>query len=357
MRGSPHAHGDKCVRHRHGHNPNGDESYHHNSRLRGILLTVFRPHSHDATKSIDAALKTSREGITTLKISVAGLVLTAIFQAIAFSFSGSVSVLGDTIHNFADALTALPLGLAFWLGGRPANKRYTYGYGRSEDIAGVIIIVIVATSSVIAVREAVTRSIHPRPVHQVAWVVVAGLVGFAGNELVAAYRIRVGRKIASAALVADGVHARADGFTSLAVVAGALGVAAGWQLADPIVGLLINLTILLILKDAARTLYRRLMDAVEPELVDEITAVLASSPGIEAVQAVRVRWVGHQLHAEAEIVSDADLTVAGGHGIAEVAHHHLLHRIPRLTKATIHTNPCGHDGHDPHALTSHHSAN
>lgn len=190
--------------------------------------------------------------------------------------------------------------------------------------------------------------------HNVEWVIAAGLIGVIGNELVAVYRIRVGRKIGSAALVADGLHARTDGLTSLAVVLGAIGVAAGAQVADPVVGLVITVAILLVLNDAARDIYRRLMDSVEPGLVDAVERILNAVPGVEAVEPVRIRWVGHQLRAEAAIISDADLSLADAHAIAEEAHHRLLHEIPRLAEATIHSNPCDHDGRDHHARTAHH---
>ncbi|MGI9079512.1 MAG: cation diffusion facilitator family transporter [Acidimicrobiales bacterium] len=315
---------------------------------------MFSPHSHDAAESIDTALTASAEGIRALKISLAALAITAAFQLVIVAASGSVALLGDTVHNFADALTAVPLGIAFMVGRRRPTKRYTYGYGRSEDLAGIFVVAMIALSSAVAAWEAVRRLLDPRPVHNIAWVVVAGLVGFAGNELVAVYRIRVGRKIGSAALVADGLHARTDGLTSLAVVVGALGVAAGWDLADPIVGLLITVAILFVLKDAARDIYRRLMDSVEPGLVDDVHRVLSSVPGVQAVEGVHIRWLGHELRAEAEITSDADLSLADAHAIAEEAHHRLLHDIRRLGHATIHTSPCGHDGRDHHAATAHH---
>jgi len=329
----------------HDHGPGG---------IRGFVAGVFSPHSHDAAESIDTALTASAEGIRALKISLAGLAVTAAFQLVVVLVSGSVALLGDTIHNFSDALTAVPLGIAFLLGRRRPTKRYTYGYGRSEDLAGIFVVAMIALSSAIAAWEAMQRLLDPRAVHNIAWVMVAGFVGFVGNELVAVYRIRVGRKIGSAALVADGLHARTDGLTSLAVVIGALGVAAGWQLADPIVGLLITIAILFVLKDAARDIYRRLMDSVDPELVDEVERVLASVPGVQAVEGVCIRWIGHELRAEAEIVSDADLSLADAHAIAEEAHHRLLHDIRRLSQATIHSSPCGHDGRDHHAPTAHH---
>jgi len=335
-----HVHADK-----HDHGAGGHD--HGPGGIRGFVAGIFSPHSHDAAESIDTALTASAEGIRALKISLAGLAVTAAFQLVVVLVSGSVALLGDTIHNFSDAI-------AFLLGRRRPTKRYTYGYGRSEDLAGIFVVAMIALSSAVAGWEAIQRLLDPRTVHNIAWVVVAGLVGFVGNELVAVYRIRVGRKIGSAALVADGLHARTDGLTSLAVVIGALGVAAGWRLADPIVGLLITVAILFVLKDAARDIYRRLMDSVEPELVDDVYRVLASVPGVQGVEEVRIRWLGHELRAEAEIISDADLSLADAHAIAEEAHHRLLHDIRRLGQATIHSSPCGHDGRDHHAPTAHH---
>jgi cation diffusion facilitator family transporter len=289
-----------------------------------------------------------------LKVSLAGLAATAAMQLAVVLVTGSVALLSDTIHNFADALTAIPLGLAFWLGRKPPNRRYTYGYGRSEDLAGVFIVLTIAASCVLAAWEAVIRLMHPRAMHQIPWVALAGVIGFAGNELVAVYRVRVGRRIGSAALVADGVHARTDGLSSLAVVAGALGAALGWRLADPVAGLVITATILAVVRNAARDIYRRLMDAVDPALVERTRSVLEAVPGIEAVEAVRIRWVGHELRAEAEVVSDRDLSLAEAHSIAEEAHHRLLHEVTRLSQATIHTSPGDHHGGDPHAVTAHH---
>ena len=202
--------------------------------------------------------------------------------------------------------------------------------------------------------EALHRLADPQEVRHIAWVLLAGLAGFAGNEWVASYRIRVGRRMGSAALVADGLHARADGFTSLAVVAGAAGSAAGWDAADPIVGLLITAAILAVLRRAARDIYRRLMDSVDPALVDQVRTVLGGVAGVESVDTVRIRWIGHQLHAESEVVTDCDLSVAAAHAITEAAHHRLLHEIPRLARVTIHANPCTHDGRDHQNETAHH---
>lgn len=354
-RGHHDGHADPAEGNAGPHDHDHDDGHDHGrGGIRGFIASFFSPHSHDATDSIDSALTASAEGIRALKISLVGLAITAAFQVVIVIISGSVALLADTIHNFSDALTAVPLGIAFLLGRRRATKRYTYGYGRAEDLAGIFIVAMIALSAAVAGWEAVRRLLDPQEVRNVGWVLVAGIGGFIGNELVAVYRIRVGRKIGSAALVADGLHARTDGFTSLAVVAGALGVLAGWPLADPIVGLLITVAILFVLKGAARDIYRRLMDSVDPELVDDVHRVLASVPGVQAIETVRIRWIGHELRAEAEIVSDADLSLADAHEIAEEAHHRLLHDIRRLAQATIHSSPCRHDGRDHHTTTAHH---
>src|SRR6185369_7571165 len=237
-----------------------------------VLSHVARPHSHDVADRVDSALEASADGIRTLWISFGVLAVTTVVQVVVVVLSGSVALLGDTVHNFADALTALPIGVAFVLGRRGATRRYTYGFGRAEDLAGIAVLLVITGSAVFAAYEAINRLAHPRPVTHLPALVAAGLVGFVGNELVARYRIRTGRGIGSAALVADGLHARTDGFTSLAVVAGAIGVAAGWDAADPVVGLVITATILAVLRGAIAEIYRRLMDAVDPTLVDAAEA-------------------------------------------------------------------------------------
>jgi len=314
------------------------------------------PHSHDTGNKVDLAMETSRDGMRTLWISLSVLGATALLQALVVALSGSVALLGDTIHNGADALTALPLGLAFLIGRRPATRRYTYGYGRAEDLAGIAIVLTIAASSALAAYTAIDRLIHPRDVAHLPVVALAALVGFAGNEWVARYRIRTGRRIGSAALVADGLHARTDGFTSLAVLLGAGGVAAGWRWADPVVGLVITVAILAVLRDAARQIYHRLMDAVDPGAIDAAEAALAGVTGVRGVAGVQMRWIGHALRAEAGIIVDAHLTVAQAHAIAVQAEHALIHAVPRLTAATIHTDhpPLPGTLDDPHAALAHH---
>jgi cation diffusion facilitator family transporter len=336
--------------------PGGGHDHQHSSGLRGFVLSLCRPHSHDAADSVDSALESSIEGIRAVKISLVALGVTAIAQLIVVLITGSVALLADTIHNFSDALTAIPLWIAFVLSRRPANRRYTYGYGRAEDLAGVFIVAMIALSATVAGYESIRRLVDPQPITH-AWVVLAaGLIGFAGNELVAIYRIRVGNKIGSAALVADGLHARTDGFTSLAVVIGAIGVMAGFPLADPIVGLLITGAILAVLRGAARDIYRRLMDAVDPDLVDAAEAALREVSGVRRVDSVQLRWIGHRMRAETVLTVDDTLSVVQAHAIADEAHHQLIHRVPRLDDVTVHVNPTTRPGVDHHTATGHHRA-
>jgi cation diffusion facilitator family transporter len=344
--------------HPHGAGESQSQDHEHAERA-GWLDRLRRPfgdgHSHDPAQVADAQLEASERGQRALLVSVLGLGTTALLQAVVVGLSGSVALLGDTLHNFADALTAVPLAVAFRLGRRPANRRYTYGYGRAEDLAGIAIVLFIAGSCALAAFEAVRRLREPADVHYLGAVAAAALVGFAGNELVARYRIAVGREIGSAALVADGLHARTDGFASLAVLLGVAGVALGIPLADPVVGLGITGAILVVGWDAARQVYRRLMDAVDPALVERVEQVLRATPGVLGVGELRLRWIGHRLRAECAVVVDHHLTVVEGHQIAEEAEHRLLHQVPRLTAALVHADPVPHQGTDYHELTGPHT--
>ncbi|MFD1322697.1 cation diffusion facilitator family transporter [Micromonospora sonneratiae] len=327
----------------------GVQVHEHDDRWWNRLWHRVAGHSPDTADQVHSALESSREGMRALWVSLLGMGVTAVVQAVIVVLSGSVALLGDSLHNVADALTAVPLGIAFLIGRRAATRSYTYGYGRAEDLAGIVIVVAIASSVVLAGWTAVNRLLHPAEVTHLPYVALAGVVGFIGNELVARYRIRVGRRIGSAALVADGLHARADGFTSLAVIAAAAGAWAGWSWSDPVVGLAIAVAMTFTLKDATREVYRRLMDAVDPALVDQAEAALQAVAGVRDVTAVRMRWIGHHLHAEADLVVDADLTLLAAHEVAADAEHQLMTAIPRLAGATVHTDPACYPGAHHHA--------
>jgi len=326
----------------HGHSHGHGHDHRHSGGVRGAIREIFAPHSHDSADSVDDALEASEIGIRAVKISLVVLGVTALAQVIVVGLSGSVALAADTVHNFSDALTAVPLWIAFALGRRAATRRFTYGYGRAEDLAGLFVVVMIALSAVVAGVEATRRLLDPVPIDHLGWVALAGVIGFAGNEWVALYRIRVGRRIGSAALVADGLHARTDGFTSLAVVLGAGGVAVGLPLADPVVGLVITAAILLVLRTAARDVFRRLMDGVDPELVDAAERALAAEPGVVEVRSVKMRWIGHHLHADAELDVDPSTSLRDAHRVAHTAEHALTHAVPKLNTALIHAYPA-HD--------------
>ncbi|MFD0884157.1 cation diffusion facilitator family transporter [Streptosporangium algeriense] len=340
----PHGHG-----HGHGHGGGGVRA------LSARVRHAFTPHSHDSADKTDAALESSTRGMRVLAISFAVLMVTALAQAVIVAASGSVALLGDTLHNVADALTAVPLAIAFSLGRRAATRRFTYGYGRAEDLAGIVIVILIAASAGLAAYEAIRRLIAPENVQALGWVAAAGVVGFLGNEWVARYRIKVGREIGSAALVADGLHARTDGFTSLAVLLGAGGAALGWPLADPAVGLLITVAICFVLRDAAREVYHRLMDAVDPSLVEQAERIVAQVAGVRRVGSIRLRWIGHALRAEVDIVVSHELSLVRAHAVAVEAEHRLIHELPRLRAATVHTDPDGPEGTDHHAVLAAHT--
>jgi cation diffusion facilitator family transporter len=262
-------------------------------------------------------------------------------------------LLSDTIHNFGDAATAIPLGIAFALTRLGVSRRFTFGYGRVEDLAGVLIVLIILFSAVVAGYQAVERIINPQPIGMLWAVAVASLVGFIGNEAVAVFRIRVGREIGSAALVADGYHARTDGWTSLAVLLGAIGVWLGYPLADPIVGLLIAAAILVIVWQSGKAVFTRLLDGVEPEVIEEIRHAASHVPGVKHVSEVRARWLGHRLHAEVNVAVDPDLSVAEGHAIAREVNHELLHHLSYLSGAVIHVDPVQEAGEEHHRIPAH----
>lgn len=327
---------------------------HDESGLRGWLRHTFTPHSHDPAAGFDSALESSEKGVFAVKVSLVALMVTAVAQLVLVWLTSSTALLADTIHNFSDALTSVPLWIAFVLGRRAANRRYTYGYGRAEDLAGLFVVAMIAFSALLVGWESIQRLFEPAEISNLWLVAAAGVVGFVGNELVAIYRIRVGSEIGSQALIADGLHARTDGLTSIAVVIAAIGVWLGFPLADPLIGLVITAAILWILRDAARAVFRRLMDAVDPELVEDVERTAASVEGVLEVETVRVRWMGHRLIATADLIVDCQLTVAEGHDIAERVRHALFHEVRGLDTVIVHLDPCEHGDTDHHAVTRSH---
>jgi cation diffusion facilitator family transporter len=285
--------------------------------------------------------------------SFLGLLATALLQLVVVTISGSVALLADTLHNFADAATAIPLAIAFACARLKPSRRFPYGYGRVEELAGGLIVVTILITALIAGYESLLRLLHPQPVAHLWAVAGASVVGFLGNEAVALFRIKVGRAIGSAALVADGYHARADGLISLAVLVGATGVWWGYPLADPTVGLLITVVILHLVRQTARAVFTRMLDGVDPEVLDAAEHAARRVPGVDDVGEVRARWIGHRLTLELNIAVGPDLTVTDGHGVAKEVRHQVLHHVPHVSGVTVHVDPATESGETFHGIDSH----
>ncbi len=340
----------------------------HNHRLFSSLSPhelfhkLFCNHSHKHSPrhshthgTVDPSILATSKGLWAVKWSFIGLLITAVLQISIVYISGSVALLADTIHNFGDASTAIPLAIAFSLARKKPSKCFSYGYGRVEDLAGVIIVFLILFSAVVAGYESVTRFFNPQPVGHLQAVAAAGIIGCVGNELVAQFRMKVGKEIGSAALIADGYHARVDGFTSLAVLIGAAGVWLGYPIIDPLIGMLITITILKIVFDTSKLVFTRLLDGVEPEVIDKVKNVAESVEGVCEVTDLRVRWIGHRLHAEINASVSPSLSVTGGHEIANAVREKLLDNFSYLSGTTIHVDPltasgecshCGPEGSD-----------
>jgi cation diffusion facilitator family transporter len=340
----------------HEHEPShGHEHADSNNSVIAWLQHVFLPHNHGYQQAaLDPNLASDR-GMWAVKISLLALLVTAFFQVWIVTISGSVALLSDTIHNFSDAMTAIPLGLAFWLSHRARNSRYSYGYGRAEDMAGLFIVLMIAFSACEAIYQSVLKIINPQPITNIGWVAAAGLIGFFGNELVATLRIRVGKEINSAALVADGFHARTDGFTSLAVLVGAIGAWLGFPLLDPIIGLGIGAVILGIVWKSAKEMWFRMMDAIDPEIHSEFIDIASQVAGVMDVHSTAIRWQGHRLYGEMHITVDCQQTTMQSHFIAEEVRHRLFHQLPALVDVVVHIDPCECDRMIEYHPTQHHN--
>jgi len=314
------------------------------------------PHGHAHGHShgiVDPSITTSERGLWAIKWSFVGLAGSAVLQLFVVLLSGSVALLADTIHNFGDAATAIPLAVAFWFARRKPSARFTFGYGRIEDLAGVAIVLTILASAIISGYASIQRLLHPQDISHLWAVVAASIVGFLGNEAVAILRIRVGREINSVALIADGYHARVDGWTSLAVLFGAVGVWLGYPLADPIVGLLITAAIFGIVLQSGKSIFIRMLDGADPRVIGAIRHTAGHGAQVTEVTEVRARWLGHRLHAELNIAVDPQLTVAQAHAIAAEVRHQLLHHLDYLSLVVIHVDPADQSGEAHHRIAEH----
>ncbi len=345
--------------HSHAHDHDHAQDHDHPGGLLGWIASFLHlgDHSHDEQKLIaDEAFAGSQEGIRTVWIALSLLLLTTVIQVLIYLLSGSVALLADTVHNLGDGLNSVPLLIAFYLARRPPTRRYTYGFHRAEDVAGVIIVLSIAFSAGYIFYESIAKLLNPVGVSNVGAIAAAALIGFIGNEAVAIIQIRTGRKIGSAALVTDGLHARTDGLTSLAVLVAAAGVWLGVPILDPIIGILIGIAILFISRDASLSIWYRLMDAIEPEIYDQAAAIAADQvdhhDGLEEIRRLRMRWMGHRLHADLHICVKPELSTVQGHDLAEQVRMSFFEALPLLSEAIVHVEPWSANLEEFHLRTS-----
>lgn len=344
---NPTAHTHEDHEHAHeDHNHSGHS--HQQGFLVGLASALHVPGFQHDHGSLEARFTDNEVAIRTVKWALVILGMTTLFQVVIYLASGSVALLGDTVHNLGDALNSIPLWIAFVLARRPANKRYTYGYGRAEDIAGLAIVVSIGFSAFYILSESIQKLQHPQQPQQLGWLALAAIIGFVGNEAVALLQIRVGKRINSAAMIADGLHARTDGWTSLAVLVAAGGTALGFPILDPIIGILMGILILFITWDAARSMWYRLMDAVDPALTEQVEAKLRQYPMLERVDRVHLRYIGHQLRAEIRVAVAPTLTVAETTAIIDPIRHDLFHLLPALADVTIALTSANVETHTGH---------
>jgi cation diffusion facilitator family transporter len=340
-------HGDYGDHGDHGHD-HGEHQHDHDHGAHGH----GHEHGHEHGR-VDADLYGNKAGLRAVQISTAGMFLVAAIQFAIAGIGGSAGLFADALHNLGDVLTTVALWIAFVLSNRAANHRYTYGYYRSEDLAGIFIVLVIIASAVAAAVESIQKLTSGAIPTQIYLSMAAALIGVAGNEILAQYKIRVGKRINSVPLIADGQHSRIDGLTSLAAFVGLVGVALGFPIADPIAGLVITVVILTVVYSTARSVLQRLLDAVDPRLIPSILTTVSEVPGVEAVTDPRARWVGHTLHVSLNIEVDPELTITKAHAIAEEVRHRLFHEIDGISEAIIHTDPTSHH-EDFHQLMAHH---
>ena len=341
---SEHEHDTHNHEHEHDEHEHEHHEHNHDEHEHG--------HGHEHSK-VDADLYGNQAGLRAVQLSTAGMLLVSAIQFAIALIGGSAGLFADALHNFGDVFTTVALWIAFVISSRAANQRYTYGYYRAEDLAGIFIVLVIIASAVAGAVESIQKLTSGNVPTHIYLSMAAALVGVVGNELLAQYKISVGKRINSVALVADGQHSRIDGLTSLAAFVGLIGVMLGFPIADPIAGILITLVIIIVVFTTSRSVLQRLLDAVDPHVVPSIITTALAVPGVEAATDVRARWVGHTLHVVMNIEVNAELTLSKAHAIAEEVRHRLFHKIKGISEVVIHTDPSSASG-DHHQEMAHH---
>lgn len=280
----------------------------------------------------------NKDAVRAVIVSAVALGLAALAEITASLISGSASVLADGLHNAGDVLTSFILLFTFALVRRPATRRFSSGYGRFEDVATLLIILVIIVTAAVAAAESVSKLINPVTYSGIPLSLGAALVGVIANLGVSEYKLRVGRGIGSESLEADGIHSRVDALVSAGAFVG-IGLAGlGLRIADPIAGILITFAIVYVLAGTVKQLFYRMMDAVDPTIVDEITQAASSVNGVLQVHDVRVRWVGRQLVAVMHVAMDPKSTLENAHALAMRVEDAVCHEVP-AARLEIHMDP------------------
>jgi cation diffusion facilitator family transporter len=346
-----HAH-DEHPNHNHPHDEQHDHDDHDSAEQKHGGHGHGDKHGHEHG-TVNPALYNDEAGLRAVRISTFGMLLVSIIQFAIAIVGGSAGLFADALHNTGDVLTTVALWIAFALSRRVANQRYTYGYYRAEDLAGIFIVLVIIASAVASTVESLQKLSSGQVPTQIYLSMAAAAIGIVGNEALAQYKITVGKRINSVPLIADGQHSRIDGLTSLAALIGLIGAALGYPIADAIAGLVISVVILSVVYTTSKSVIQRLLDSVDARIVPSIITIAQVVPEVKRVSDVRARWVGHTLHIALTIDVDEELTLVKAHAIAEEVRHQLFHKVEGVSEVTIHTDPYSADT-DHHQLMAHH---
>lgn len=298
----------------------------------------------------------TREGLRAIWISAVLLALTTASQLVVVVIGGSAGLLADALDNLGDVITTVGLAVAFMAARRAADARYTFGYQRLEDLGGVFVVLVIWASAVFAAWESYRKLVADHEPTALMAGMIAALAGAVSNEAVARYKIGVGRRIGSQPLIADGAHARTDALASVAAFGGLLGARLGVPEADPIAGLAITAAIVWIAWDASRHVLARLLDAVDPDLIERVAHAATETAGVTGVGRIQARWAGRSLYVTLTVGADPGLSLAAAHDVAEAVHHHILHDLPGVAQVDVHVDPGAPHDVDAHERTADHPA-
>ncbi|WP_343571292.1 cation diffusion facilitator family transporter [Mycobacterium sp.] len=274
-----------------------------------------------------------RQANRAVGISALVLALTGLIELVIAVVSGSVALLGDALHNLSDVSTSALVFVGFRASRRLPTERYTYGYERAEDLAGIGVALVIWSSAIVAGQESVEKLINHGSTGHVGWGIAAAAVGIAGNQLVARYKLTVGRRIRSATVVADAKHSRLDALSSAGAMLGLIAVALGWTWADAVAGIVVTGFICHVGWEVTADIAHRLLDGVDPEIITTAEFAALEVAGVQHAHA-RARWTGRTLRVEVEGFLDSETSLAAadeiGRGVCAI----LTSRIPELQSFT-----------------------